>query len=93
MGAPVGQCEDVVQSKEVSKGDYFKLALHDYTQYRVCPKPRVDYQINNTFYLVCIGKNYTSDFHFRQRTLPDSSLGKWALGTSSVCYISGHGGG
>ena len=42
----------------------------------------VDYQmnqINDTFYLVCIGKNYTSDFHFRLTDTPGFFLGKWTL--------------
>ena len=85
------QSDRVKKSFSLKKfqGDYFELALHDYTQYPVCPKPRcmsshkvVDYQmnqINDTFYLVCIGKNYTSEFHFRLTDTPGFFLGKWTL--------------
>ena len=52
-------------------GTYYELALHDYTQHPACPSPTshkvVDYGekiVNDTFVLNCLGKNYTSHFHF-----------------------------
>ena len=70
------QSDAVKQSFDLKKleGSYYELALHDYTQYPVCPKPRcvrshkvLDVQrnmVNDTFHLVCVGIDFKFTFNF-----------------------------
>lgn len=57
-------------------GNYYELALHDYTQFPVCfkgPRCMTSHkvydpslkQINDSFHLDCLGLNYGFTFHFK----------------------------
>lgn len=72
------QSDFVKKNFNISKfvGDYFELALHDYTQYPICfagPRCMKSHkvfdkslnQINDTFQLYCLGNDYPFTFHFK----------------------------
>ena len=71
------------------EGTYYELALHDYTQYPVCPSPKcvqsnkvVDYklrQINDTFYINCMGHKYPNTFFFNLTDTPGQFNGTWTF--------------
>ena len=70
-------------------GTYYELALHDYTQYPLCPSPTcmqsnkvVDYklkQINDTFYLNCLGHKYPNALHLNITDTPGHFNGTWTF--------------
>ena len=85
------QSEKVKQSFNLTKfvGVYSVLALHDYTQYPVCPSPRCMrshkvwdqslHQIKDTFDIVCVGKDYPNSFTFNITDTPGYFRGTWSL--------------
>ena len=85
------QSEAVKQNFSLKKfeGFYHELALHDYTQYPVCPSPKciqshkiIDYQrkqINDTFNLICFGTNSTIHFRFALTNITGFFLGNVTL--------------
>ncbi len=70
-------------------GDYYELALHDYTQYPICPSPRCMSshktfdrrlnQVNDTFYIRCEGHTYPNTFHFKLTDIPGHFNGTWTF--------------
>ena len=83
------QSETVKKTFNLTKfeGHYYELALHDYTQYPVCPSPRcmtsrkvVDQQlnqINDTGYLQCVGHSFPVALHFKLTDVPGHFNGSW----------------
>lgn len=81
------QSDFVKKSFNLTKfqGTYYELALHDYTQYPVCPSPKcvrshkvADFrlkQVNDTFDLDCFGHIYPSHFRFNLTSTPGHFLG------------------
>ncbi len=71
------------------EGHYYELALHDYTQYPACPSPTcitsmkvVDRrlnQVNDTFYIRCVGHTYPNTFHFKLTDTPGYFNGTWTF--------------
>ncbi len=71
------------------QGTYYELALHDYTQYPVCPSPScmrshkvVDYklqQVNDTFDITCLGHNYPNHFSFNLTKTAGYFRGTWSF--------------
>ena len=71
------------------QGTYYELALHDYTQYPICPSPTcmrshkvIDYklqQINDTGNLDCFGKVFPIHLHFNLTKTPGYFLGFWKV--------------
>ena len=82
------QSDAVKQNFSLDKfaGTYYELALHDYTQYPICPSPKcisshkvIDYQrkvVNDSFVLNCVGKNFTVSFKFHFTNTTGFFLGK-----------------
>ena len=82
------QSDTVKQSFDLKKleGSYYELAMHDFTQYPICPKPRcvrshkvLDLQlkqVNDSFDLVCIGGDYKVMFQFALTNITGFFLGK-----------------
>ncbi len=71
------------------QGTYYELALHDYTQYPICPSPScmrshkvVDYeleQINDTGNLDCFGEVFLIHLHFNLTKTPGYFLVYWKI--------------
>ena len=71
----------------VQGAQYYELALHDWTQYPLCPKPNCigsfkQYdsrlkQVNDTFSLSCVGGHYHPALRFDLTGTPGKLLGFW----------------
>eukprot|EP00117_Sycon_ciliatum_P010039 scpid70172/ scgid2297/ len=82
-------------SLDMFAGTYYELALHDYTQLPVCPKPscmrsqkQVDMEksmINDTFTLECVGKAYSGPLLFNFTQHRGVFSGHWFI-TGKVVY-------
>lgn len=82
------QSDAVRQNFSLDKfaGSYYELALHDWTQYPICPSPKcvhshkvVDYQqkmVNDTFTMVCLGIDFNIQFKFHFTNTTGFFLGK-----------------
>ena len=85
------QSDAVKKSFNLTKfvGDYYELALHDYTQYPVCPSPkcmrshkvldRYLKQVNDTGFLQCVRHKYPNTFHFKLTDIPGHFNGTWTF--------------
>lgn len=81
------QSDEVKQNFDLKKleGSYYELALHDYTQYPICPNPKCIRshkvldpqlkQVNDTFNLVCFGGEYKFMFRFALTNITGFFLG------------------
>ncbi len=82
------QTDAVSQNFSLDKfaGSYYELALHDYTQYPICPSPKcvrshkvIDYQhkmVNDSFSLTCFGVHFPVAFKFHFTNTTGFFLGK-----------------
>ena len=82
------QSDTVKKNFSIKKfeGSYHELALHDYTQFPICPAPKcmrshkvMNYttnQINDTFTLNCFGSDYSFTFLFNLTNTTGFFLGR-----------------